>query len=124
LFAVYIYALGGGDFLLSEDMEVLEELAKLSITPREDILIRHFTYFGLVNEGLLKQVDSHEHSTLKKASATAELAAKSQPQLRFEVWGKELGEAAVDMISGMTKPDPTARLTIDQVLRWSWWQEP
>ncbi|KAI1163243.1 kinase-like domain-containing protein [Nemania serpens] len=121
---VCIYALGGGDFLLSEDKEVLAALEKLGITPREDILTRHFTYFGPVNEGLFKQVDSHEHSTLKKALATAELAVKNQPELRFEVWGEELGEAALYMISGMTKPDPTARLTIDQVLGCSWWQEP
>lgn len=119
-----IYALGGGDLLVLEDKKVLAELAELGITPHEDILTRHFTYFGPVNEKLLKQVDSREHSTLMKASATAELAVENQPELQFEVWGKELGEAALDMISGMTKPDPTARLTIDQVLRCSWWQEP
>ncbi|KAI0908469.1 kinase-like domain-containing protein [Ustulina deusta] len=121
---VCIYALGGGDLLLLEDKAVLAELAEVGITPREDILTRHFTYFGLVNEGLLKQVDGREHSTLKKASEIAERAVKNQPELRFEVWGKELGEAALDMISGMTKPDPTARLTIDQVLGCSWWPEP
>ncbi|KAF2968160.1 hypothetical protein GQX73_g5468 [Xylaria multiplex] len=110
---VCIYALGGGRFLLSEDKEMLAELAKLGITPREDILPQHFTYFGLVNEELLKEVDDYEHSTLKKVSATAELAVKNQPELQFKVWGKELGEAALDMISGMTKPDPKARLTID-----------
>lgn len=102
---------------------MLEELAELGITPTEDILTRHFTYFGAVNEGLLKQVDSREHSTLKKASAIAELAVKNQPELRFEVWGRELGGAALDMISGMTKPDPTARPTVAQVLGCSWWQE-
>ncbi|KAI1152282.1 kinase-like protein [Nemania diffusa] len=121
---VCIYAFGGGELLLLEDKEVVAELAELGIAPHEDILTRHFTYFGPVNEGLLKQVDSRAHSTLRKASAIAELAAKNQPELRFQVWGKELGEAALDMISGMTKPDPTARLTIDQVLRCSWWQEP
>ncbi|KAI0877784.1 kinase-like protein [Hypoxylon argillaceum] len=121
---VCIYAFGGGELLLLENKEVVAELAELGIAPHEDILTRHFTYFGPVNERLLKQVDSRAHSTLRKASAIAELAAKNQPELRFQVWGKELGEAALDMISGMTKPDPTARLTIDQVLRCSWWQEP
>ncbi|PVH75002.1 hypothetical protein DL98DRAFT_593505 [Cadophora sp. DSE1049] len=121
---VCIYALGGGDLLLLEDKQVLAELAKLGISPHEDILTQHFAYFGPVNEGLLKQVDSRGHSTLKKASATAELAVNTQPELRFEVWGKDLGDAALDMISGMTNPDPTARLTIDQVLGCSWWQEP
>jgi serine/threonine protein kinase len=119
-----IYALGGGDLLLLEDEKEIAELAEHGITPHEEILTRHFSYFGPVNEGLLKQVDSREHGTLKKASAMAELAVEDQPELRFEVWGKDLGEAALDMISGMTKPDPMARLTIDQVLRCSWWHEP
>ncbi|KAH9207186.1 kinase-like domain-containing protein [Leptodontidium sp. 2 PMI_412] len=110
---VCIYALGGGDLLLLEDKKVLAELAEHGIEPYEDILTRHFAYFGSVNEGLLKQVDSRGHSVLKKASATAELAVNNQPELRFEVWGKELGKAALDMISGMTKLDLTARLTID-----------
>ncbi|KAI0403968.1 kinase-like protein [Xylaria palmicola] len=121
---VCIYALGGGDFLLLEDKEVLAELAAHGIAPREDILTRHFTYFGPVDEGLFERVDSHEHSVLRKASAIAEPAAKDQPELRFKVWGGELGEAALDMMSRMTKPDPTARLTIDQILVHPWWQEP
>lgn len=91
---------------------MLAELARLGITPHEDVLTQHFTYFGLLNEGLLKQVDSHKHNTLKKASAIAEVAVKNQPELRFEVWGKELGEDALDMISGMTKPDPMAGPTL------------
>lgn len=119
-----IYALGGGDHLLLEDQKEIAALAEHGITPHEEILARHFAFFGPVNEGLLKQVDSCEHGTLKKASAIAELAVEDQPELRFEVWGKDLGEAALDMISGLTKPDPMARLTIDQVLRCSWWQEP
>jgi hypothetical protein len=94
------------------------------MTPRDDILIRHFSYYGPVNEGLLKQVDSSKHSILNKALVTAELLVKDRTELRFEMWGEDLGEAALDMISGMTKPDPTARLTIDQVLGCSWWQEP
>lgn len=118
-----IYALGGGDLLLLEDKKVLAELAELGITPRDHILTRHFSYFGPVDEGLLKQVDSVKHNLLTLASDVAELAVMNQPELRFEVWGEELGEAALDMISGMTKPDPTARLTIDQVLGGSWWQD-
>ena len=47
-----------------EDEKDLVKLAELGITPREEILTRHFTYFGPVNEGLLKQVDSGEHSRL------------------------------------------------------------
>lgn len=89
-----IYALGGGDLLLlPDDNEVLAAMAGLGITRSVDILTRHIAYFKLVNEGLLKQTDSREHSTLKDTSATAELAVKNQPKLRFEALeGEELGE--------------------------------
>lgn len=119
-----IYTLGGADLLLLEDEQVLAKLAEAGVQPHQFILSRHFAYFGLADEGLLRQVDSREHGTLKKASKTAELAVAEQPELRFEVWGEELGEAAVEMISGMTRPDPAARITIDQALKSSWWQEP
>ncbi|KAI0442056.1 kinase-like protein [Xylaria telfairii] len=112
-----------GDFGTSyeQDKEVLAELAKLGITPCEGILTRHFTYFRLVNETLLKQVDNHEHNNLKKALAIDEVAVKHQPELGFEVWGKELSEAVPDMISRITKLNLTARLTINQVLGCLWW---
>ena len=72
-----VYALGAGDLLLLEDDKVLAELAELGIMPHEGILIRHFTYFGPVNGGLFKQVDSREYNASKKASAAAELAVKN-----------------------------------------------
>jgi hypothetical protein len=53
----------------------------------------------------------------------AELAVQDQPEMSFEVWGQELGSEAQKMISGMMKPDPTARSTINQVMAHQWWQE-
>ncbi|XXH00674.1 hypothetical protein Hte_007024 [Hypoxylon texense] len=40
-----------------------------------------------------------------------------------ERWGAEFGPEAQSVISGMTNPDPTARLTIDEVLAHAWCQE-
>jgi serine/threonine protein kinase len=116
-----IYALGGGDFLL---LNHYEELARSGITPEQEILTRHFSYFGPVPEGLLKQVENENwRNALKAASKMAEEAVREQPELRFERWGEELGPEAQNMITGMTNPDPTARTTIDQVLTHRWWQE-
>jgi hypothetical protein len=53
----------------------------------------------------------------------AEHAVKEQPELRFEHWGNELGPEMQGIISGMTNPDPMARVTIDQVLAHPCWQE-
>lgn len=116
-----IYAFGGGEFLLINDYQ---ELVKTGVTAEQEILTRHFSYFGPVSEGLLKQVNNENWwKALKGASGLAEHAVKEQPELRFEHWGKELGSEAQNMISGMTNPDPTARTTIDQVLTHRWWQE-
>jgi hypothetical protein len=116
-----IYALGGGEFLLINDYQ---ELVKSGIRAEQEILVRHFSYFGPVSDGLLKQVNSEDWcNALSGASEIAEEAVKEQPELRFECWGKELGSETQNMISGMTNPDPTARTTIDQVLTHRWWQE-
>ncbi|KAK3364123.1 kinase-like domain-containing protein [Lasiosphaeria hispida] len=116
-----IYVLGGGEFLLLNDYQ---ELVKNGISPEQEILIRHFSYFGPVTEGLLQQVNSEDWcNALKGVSQIAEEAVKEQPELRFEWWGKELGPEAQNMISGMTNMDPMARTTIEQVLAHPWWQE-
>ena len=97
---------------------------KHDVSPEQEVLTRHFSFFGPVTEGLLKQIDSKEWcDALIGASASAEEAVKELPMLRFEYWGKDLGPEAQDMISGMVNPDPTARTAIDQVLTHPWWQE-
>ncbi|KAF2865181.1 kinase-like domain-containing protein [Massariosphaeria phaeospora] len=118
---VCIYTLGGGELLLLDDYQ---ELVRRGISPEQEIISRHFAYFGPVTEGLLEQVNSeHWCNALKGVSAMAEDAVEKQPSLKFEHWGKELGPTAQNLISGMTNPDPTVRITIDQVLTYPWWQE-
>ncbi|KAI4941938.1 hypothetical protein J4E91_010488 [Alternaria rosae] len=118
---VCIYTLGAGEVLLINDYQ---DLVKLGISPEQEILTRHFSYFGSANEGLLNQIASEKWTkALKLASQMAELAVQDQPEMSFEVWGQELASEAQKMISGMTKPDPTARSTIDQVVAHPWWQE-
>ncbi|TAQ83182.1 hypothetical protein B7494_g8496 [Chlorociboria aeruginascens] len=118
---VCIYTLGGGEFLLINDYQ---ELVKRGIRPEQEILIRHFSYFGPASDGLLKLVSNEDWcNALSAASEIAEEAVKEQPELRFECWGRELGPETQNMISRMTDPDPTARTTIDQVLTHRWWQE-
>lgn len=96
------------------DSDEYQELTQHGISPEQAILTRHFTYFGPATEGLLKQVGNELWcNALKGASKVAELAREENPQMRFEHWGKDLGPTMQDMISGMTNPDPTARITID-----------
>lgn len=65
--------------------------------------MRHFAFFGLVSEGLLKQVDSEIWSErLKEASRQAERMVKELPEQKFERWG------LADMISRTANTDLTA----------------
>ena len=116
-----IYTLGGGEFLLLNDYK---ELVKQGISAEQELLTRHFIYFGPVPEGLYKQVnDKNWCESMKESSEIADLAAKDQPELRFTSWSQELGSAAQDMIYGMTNLDPAHRTTIDHVLSHRWWQD-
>jgi hypothetical protein len=113
--------LGGGDFLLLNDYH---ELADRGITPEQEILTRHFCYFGPVPEGVLK-VDGNANwsAALEGAAKIANEMVKDEPGLRFERWGEELGPEALRMISGMTALDPKARLNIDQIMVHPFWDE-
>lgn len=94
-----------------------------SHSPEQEILTRHLSYYGSVNEGVLNEIASNKWTkALKSASQLAELAVQDQPEISFEVWGQELGSEAQKMISGMTKPDLAARSTTNQVMAHPWWE--
>ncbi|CRK16643.1 hypothetical protein BN1708_002900 [Verticillium longisporum] len=117
---VCIYTLGGGELLLLNDYEALEAAG---IMPEHEILTRHFAYFGPAPPGLLDQVGNETLcEALKRASRIAEISLRDQPNLSIEDWGNELGPRGKDMISGMTNPDPAARLTIEQILAHPLWE--
>ena len=85
-------------------------------------MVRHFSFFGPANDRLLEGVpDEGWRKALKAMSELGTREAQENPNVKFEVWGADLGEEALDMLSGMTKPDPTARPTIRQVLDHQWW---
>ncbi|KAF2819706.1 hypothetical protein CC86DRAFT_398389 [Ophiobolus disseminans] len=118
---VCIYALGAGEVLLINNYQ---ELLQLGMTAEQEILVRHLSYFGPVNQGLLKQINDGKWATaLSSAPQLAELDVADRPELSFEQWGQELGSGAQDLIAGMTRIDPTARATIYQVLAHKWWHE-
>jgi hypothetical protein len=116
-----IHALGGGDFLLLDDYQ---ELVNRGITPEQEILTRHFCYFGPVPDAILKVAgDGDWSAALEGAAKIADAMVKDEPGLRFERWGEELGSEALRMISEMTALDPEARLGIDQVMAHPFWLE-
>lgn len=116
-----MHAMGGGDLLI---LNCHQELLENGLAPEQETLVRHFCYFGPVSNGFLEQTPNEDwRNALKEASRVAELAVSDQPELKFEWWRSSLSLQAQDMLSELTKPDPTARLTIGQVMSHQWWQE-
>ncbi|CAN9445066.1 unnamed protein product [Alternaria alternata] len=106
--------------LIHKDSEVV----KSSLFPEQRVLLRHFTFFGPPNEGLLNRIDDEDWTkALEKMNELAVADLEERPFMRFEVWGQVLGSEAQKMISGTTKIDPGARSTIDEVLAHPWWRE-
>lgn len=117
----YIYILGGGELLLLNDYQ---DLVKAGVTPEQEIMTKHFCYFGPVPESLYQQIkDEKWRTALRLAAKMAEQEVEERPSLKLRVWGEDLGETAVDLLSGMTSLDPDARMTIDQVLVHPYWRE-
>ncbi|SMR50503.1 unnamed protein product [Zymoseptoria tritici ST99CH_1A5] len=118
---VYIYTLGAGELLVLRNYQ---DLVKAGITPEQEIITKHFCYFGPVPESLYQQIrDENWRTALRSASEMAEAEVKERPILRFRLWGQELGDSAMELLSGMTNLDPKARLTMDQVLALEYWRE-
>jgi serine/threonine protein kinase len=116
-----IYAMGGGELLLLENYQ---DLVRFGITPEQEVLSRRFAYFGPVPDALYRRVDDEVgRALLRDMAKIADARVESQPGCRFLCWSKELGPVAQDAISQMTRLDPTARPTIEQVLMHPWWQE-
>ncbi|EMF16201.1 kinase-like protein [Sphaerulina musiva SO2202] len=104
---VFLYALGGRGLLILKDYQ---DLVKAGISAEQAVVVKHFCYFGPVPESLYEQIkDKDWRSAFRAASREAKAA--------------DLGEEAIEMLSGMTNLDPRARLTIDQVLALPFWQQ-
>ena len=76
-------------------MNDYQKLAKAGVTPEQEVLTRHFCYFGPVPESLYQQIkDKRWRHALQLASSMAEAELEERPMLRLRAWGQELGESA------------------------------
>ena len=101
----------------------IESDIELELQAIKETVVLHFAHFGPVTEGFLAQINDKNYShSFKASSDVADYLVRMNPGLRFKAWGAGVGPEARDMILGVTKNDPAARLTIDQVLAHPWWQ--
>lgn len=107
--------------------EDLEQLAKTNDGLLLEILTRHFNYFGPLPVELLDRVNDIEQSKLLKlASELSDQTVKEDPWWRIEQWPEDIiphvDIVGRSLISRMSKLDPAARATMDEVLEHPWWQ--
>lgn len=110
--------------ILNDD--TIKQLSENGIPPEQEMVIRHFMYFGPLPDGLLRHVDDEKWTTLfRAASEIAETEATEDPDCRFECWSVEnaphLTPEAKNMITHMTRLDPAQRTNIGEVLKHPWW---
>ncbi|POS69497.1 hypothetical protein DHEL01_v212109 [Diaporthe helianthi] len=122
---VCIYGLGGGSMLILDD-GTIQQLKENGMPPEQEIVVRHFMYFGPLPDGLLRHVNDENWTTLfRAASEIAETEAAEDPDCRFERWSvgdaAHLTSEAKNMIIKMVRLDPTQRPSIDEVLNDPWW---
>ena len=108
--------------------EDLEELAKTNNGLLLEVLFRHFNYFGPLPRALLEHINDEKRSEfLRIASELSDETVREDPGLRLEQWPEgtipHIDLVGKSLISRMSKLDPAARATMDEVLEHSWWQE-
>lgn len=70
----YIHALGGGELLVVEDWK---ELIEAGYPPEQDIVTKHFCYFGPVPDTLYEQIrDEHWRKAFQSAAEAADAEVK------------------------------------------------
>ncbi|KAL9020172.1 MAG: hypothetical protein Q9185_002629 [Variospora sp. 1 TL-2023] len=121
--ALVLYALGGAPLLIPAE-EDLENLAKTNNGLLLEILARHFNYFGPLAVELLDHVNDIDQSKLLKlASEVSDQIVKEDPGWRIEQWPEDIiphiDIVGRNLISRMSKLDPAARATMDEVLEHS-----
>lgn len=121
-----IYGLGGGSMLILDD-DTIKQLKENGMPPEQEIVVRHFMYFGPLPDGLLKHVDDEKWTILfRAASEIAETEAAEDPDCRFERWpvdhAPHLTQEAKNIITNMTRLDLAQRANIDEALKHPWWR--
>lgn len=101
-----------------------QDLLKAGITPEQEMLSRHFAYFGPVPESLYTRIpDEAWKIALRSASQAADLEVTERPELRLRIWGQQMTEPTLDLLSQTNNLDPGARPTIRQVLDHPFWKD-
>ncbi|KAI3395295.1 hypothetical protein diail_1493, partial [Diaporthe ilicicola] len=119
-FLQWIHGIGGGPMLIPDD-DTIEPLIVSGVPVEQEVLVRHFLYFGPLPDGLLRHVGDETWDTFfRAASEIAESEAVDDPNDRFPRWPEDiaphLSSEAKDIISRMTNLDPAKRVTIEEVL--------
>jgi len=94
-----------------------QDLPEADITPEQEVLTRHFAYFGPVPESLYTRTPDEAWKTaLRSAAHAADLEVIERAGLRLRIWGQQMTKPTLDLLFKTNALDPGARPTIRQVL--------
>jgi hypothetical protein len=100
------------------------ELVNAGISPEQEIVTRHFAYFGPVPEALYTYIpDEAWKIALRSAAQAADLQITENPGLRLRIWGQQVTDQTLQLLSAMNDLDPGARPTVRQVLDHPFWED-
>lgn len=72
-------------------------LIAAGISPEQDMVIKHFYYFGPVSENLCKRIRNEDwRAVLRGAAQAADVEVTERPEARMRSWTEGLGEHTVD----------------------------
>lgn len=101
-----------------------QDLLKAGITPEQEVLTRHFAYFGPVPESLYTHIPDEAWKTaLRSAAQAADLEVTERPGLKLRIWGQQMTQPTLELLSRTNNLDPGARPTIRQVLEHPFWDD-
>lgn len=101
-----------------------QDLLKAGITPEQEVLTRHFAYFGPVPESLYTHIPDETWKTaLRSAAQAADLEVAQRPGLRLRIWGQQMTQLTLELLSKMNNLDPGARPRIRQLLEHPFWDD-
>jgi hypothetical protein len=105
-------------------IEDWKELIQAGFPPEQEIVTKHFCYFGPVPESLYKQIrDETWRQAFRAAAEAADAEVAERPELRMKFWTQGLGESTFDLLEKITNLDPSSRPKIEEVLAHQFWQD-
>lgn len=90
-------------------------LIAAGISPEQDMVIKHFYYFGPVSSNLCKRINEDWRAALRGAARAADVEVTERPEARMRSWIEERDWASIRwiLLGRRSNLDPQCRPTME-----------